>query len=390
MSSITNGAFPGYQPCGCGGGNLLRWPIKNGVLNEDALIPVAGDWSIKTGTRTLQCAQYNNFDASIFSRPGCGLSYGQQISFGSVYAQRKVWYRIYVGATSDHQTWLAVDFRHGLKEDDTYQCTDTRIIKCVAGTETQLYEFWAGNGFTGLGLAATVIWKHELGRINVDGLEFEIDDPSPFRTQWGVGIVSGNNTGVPVEFPDLVATTSGRIYTAFTGCERRCSVQLEIANDFPDQTSDCGDSYDPGESGFSYGGVAVYYGWTMAGGAVDTAVWTTLGDFAVNYENTVATSGKTVIARMLRVYECDSEITIDLTVGAATAGLKGRARVQGFSSLPTSVINEDIEVEQGTDDTLTLTNLPVGLYVVTLTGHLSIPIIYYNLTLTGAEWLAAC
>lgn len=382
MSDIFSAAYPAFQNCGC---TLLRWPIKDGVLNEDALNPVSGSWSIKPATRTLRAAMSLHFDAAIFSRPGCGAAYGQIVSFDpfGLSDVREVWRRIYLGATTDGQTWLAVDHRHHKKDDETFQCVNLRFTKCIAGTETVLHEqffYDSTAGFTG------ALWKQEIGRLAASfgggAIEIDIADPSPYRCQWGVGHVDGRASGY-LEWPDLTATATGKLYTAFTGCERRCSVQGEIANDAPDPQSYCGGTMDdPGVSGVPY------VGWQdNTPGTPDATLWST-GDLAVVYtEVGTPVSGKRVINRIMRVHNCTNAIDIELTVGAGTAGRTASASITGL--YPNDTVTHSITVDQGTSDTLSVV-LPIGFYYITYQVPLGVPTIYFDITYTGSDWVAAC
>lgn len=380
MSELFNAAYPAFQNCGC---TLLRWPIKDGVLNEDALNPVSGDWSIKPGTRTLRAAMSLHFDAAIFSRPGCGAAYGQWVTFDGP-TLREVWYRIYLGATTDGNTWLAVDHRHHKKDDDTFQCTNLRFTKCVSGTETVLKELFYYNslaGFTG------AIWKQEIGRLGAifggSTIEIDIADPSPYRCQWGVGHIDGRAGGY-LEWPGLLAKATGKLYTAFTGCERRCSVQGEITNSLHDPESDCGDPIDAGGTPLE----TIYFDWQdNTPGTPDATLWST-GDFAVVYTEVGSpTSAKRVINRIMRVHNCTNAIDIELTVGAGTAGRTATAIITGL--FPNDTVSHSITVDQGTSDTLSVT-LPIGFYYVSYQVPLGVPTIYFDIGYTGSDWVAAC
>lgn len=382
-SSVFNGGYPAFQNCGC---TLLRWPIKDGVLNEGALNPVSGDWSIKPGTRTLRAAMSLHFDAAIFSRPGCGAAYGQWVTFDSfgLGDVREVWRRIYLGATTDGQTWLAVDHRHHKKDDDTFQCVNLRFIKCIGGSETVLHEQFFYDSTAGFGGA---IWKQEVGRLVADfadrSIEIDIDDPSPFRCQWGVGHVDGR-AGGHLEWPALIAKATGKLYTAFTGCERRCSVQGEVPNDAPNPQSYCGGTMDDD----SVSGVP-YVGWQdNLSSAPDAALWTT-GDFAVVYADPALPplSGKRVINRIMRVHSCTNSIDIELTVGAGTAGRTASASITGI--YPNDTVTHSITVAQGTSDTLSVV-LPIGFYYISYQVPVGVPTIYFDISYTGADWVAAC
>lgn len=381
MSDLFNAAYPAFQRCGC---TLLRWPIKDGVLNEDALNPVSGDWSIKPGTRTLRAAMSLHFDAAIFSRPGCGAAYGQWVTFDGP-TLREVWYRIYLGATTDGNTWLAVDHRHHKKDDDTFQCVNLRFTKCISGTETVLHEQFFYNSlatFTG------AIWKQEIGRLGaiVGGsstIEIDIDDPSPFRCQWGLGHIDGRASG-HIEWTGLNVKATGKLYTAFTGCERRCSVQGAIANDAPNHLSYCGGTMDdPGVSGVDY------VGWQDGlGGTPDATLWST-GDFAVVYtEVGTPVSGKRIITRIMRVHSCTNAIDIELTVGSGTAGRTASASINGATA-SNSTVTHSITVDQGTSDTLSVV-LPIGFYYISYSVPTGVPTIYFDITYSGSDWVAAC